>query len=139
MQQNKHLHTLNNLLDMATGYANCILGSDGCDDLLHILKRPRTIQSVKRIAPVIKTPITNSSIFGCLCAFLVFFCAFLPFFRCFFFSLFGPISKNSAADYSVAYSYKTCFLTDIASFFWGGRGTERSGDSPLPQNPAYLA
>ena len=70
---NKHLRTLINLLDMATGYANCVLGSDGCNDLQHILKRPRR-QSVKRIAPVIKTPITKSlyleSIFGCFCAFL---------------------------------------------------------------------
>ena len=77
--RNKHLHTLNNLLDMATGYANCVLGSNGCDDLQHILKHPRTIQSVKRIAPGIKSPITKSlyleSIFGCFwvfCAFLVF-------------------------------------------------------------------
>ena len=68
MQRNKHLHTLNNLLDMATGYANCVLGSDGCDDLQHILTSPRTIQSVKRTAPVNKTPITElvslESIFG---------------------------------------------------------------------------
>ena len=86
MQQNKHLHTLNNLLDMATGYANCVLGSDGCDDLQHILTSPRTIQSVKRTAPVNKTPITElvslESIFGCFCAFLAFFVPFgyvLPF------------------------------------------------------------
>ena len=116
---------------MATGYANCILGSDGCDDLQHILKRPRTIQSVMRIAPVIKTPITNSSIFGCLCAFLDF---FVPF--CLFFCLFGYLclfsdvsSFHSLAIFHrlldccfecmpqflrilllIAYSYKTCLL-----------------------------
>ena len=74
---NKHLHTLNNLLDMATGYANCSLG---CDDLQHILNHPITIKSVMRIAPGIKTPIAKSlllgSIFGCFCAFLAFFCLF---------------------------------------------------------------
>ena len=78
--RNKHLHTLNNLLDMATGYANCVLGSDGCDALQHTLTIPRTIQSVKRIAPVNKTPITElvslESIFGCFCAFLA---VFVPF------------------------------------------------------------
>merc|ERR1739838_1129509 len=95
--------SLNNLLDMATGYANCVLGSDGSRDCLqHILTSPRTIKSVKRIAPVIKTPITElvslESIFGCFCAFLAFFVSFafflpflvsVPFFRCVFFSLFG--------------------------------------------------
>jgi hypothetical protein len=105
--RNKHLHTLNNLLDMATGYANCVLGSDGCDALQHTLTIPRTIQSVKRIAPVNKTPITElvslESIFVCFCSFFGFFCAFwlcfaflgylCPFFRCVFFSLFGTVLK----------------------------------------------
>ena len=115
MQRNKHLHTLNNLLDMATGYANCVLGSDGCDDLQHILTSPRTIQSVKRTAPVNKTPITElvslESIFGCFCAFLAVFVPFwlffepfgyvlpfwlsVPFFKCVFFSLFGTVLKPS--------------------------------------------
>ena len=95
---------------MATGYANCVLGSDGCDLLQHILTSPRTIQSVKRIAPVNKTPITElvslESIF--LAVFVPFWPFFVPFgyflplwaicilfFRCVFFSLFGTVLKPS--------------------------------------------
>ena len=88
--QNKHLHTLNNLLDMATGYANCVLGSDGSRDCLqHILTSPRTIKSVKRTAPVIKTPITElvslESIFGCFFAFWAFFVCLLALFCLFWY------------------------------------------------------
>ena len=101
--RNKHLRTLNNLLDMATGYANCSLG---CDDLQHILNHPITIKSVMRIAPGIKTQIAKSlllgSIFGFFCIFLGFLCLFgfgfwlsVPFFRCVFFSLFGTVLKPS--------------------------------------------
>ena len=73
--------TLNNLLEMATGYATLVCGSE-CEERQQSLMRPRTIQSVSNVAPVTKIPRTllKSTVSMALFLSLCFRFFFFPFF-----------------------------------------------------------
>ena len=84
--------TLNNLLEMATGYATLVCGSE-CEERQQSLMRPRTIQSVSNVAPVTKIPRTllKSTVSIALFLSLCFRFFFFPYF---FFILISALNGN---------------------------------------------